>query len=181
MTTPYDALAKGGRNAAKVVKTKYLNKYLENPNICEYCGKEILPRENEKVSATKSKKFCNLSCSSKHRNEHRIKKEPKEKEPRKPKERFLPERRKGELFSNRKNWQSARSTIQKWARIAYDESGGKKQCFVCGYTHYIEICHIKPVSDFGDEALVKEINDIKNLVALCPNHHWEFDNKILKL
>ena len=26
-----------------------------------------------------------------------------------------------------------------------------------------------------------EINDIKNLVALCPNHHCEFDNKILKL
>lgn len=34
---------------------------------------------------------------------------------------------------------------------------------------------------FDDEALVKEINDIENLVPLCPNHHWEFDNKILKL
>ena len=94
MTTPYDALAKGGRNAAKVVKTKYLNKYLENPNICEYCGKEILPRENEKVSETKSKRFCNLSCSSKHRNEHRLKKQVKEKEPKTPKERAILERKK---------------------------------------------------------------------------------------
>lgn len=181
MTTPYDALAKGGRNAAKVVKTKYLNKYLENPNICEYCGKEILPRENEKVSETKSKRFCNLSCSSKHRNEHRLKKQVKEKEPKTPKERAILEREKGDLFSNRKNWQSARSSIQKWARIIYLESGKIQQCSVCGYVNHIEICHRKPVSDFDDEALVKEINDIENLVPLCPNHHWEFDNKILKL
>ena len=54
-------------------------------------------------------------------------------------------------------------------------------CFVCGYTHHVQVCHKKAVSDFDDKALVKEINDIDNLVALCPNHHWEFDNKILKL
>jgi len=30
------------------------------------------------------------------------------------------------------------------------------------------------VADFPDDALILEINDIKNLVALCPTHHWEF-------
>jgi len=37
------------------------------------------------------------------------------------------------------------------------------------------------VSDFPDAALIAEINDIANLVALCPNHHWEFDHGVLTL
>ena len=32
------------------------------------------------------------------------------------------------------------------------------------------------MSDFSDDAKISEINDIRNLIALCPNHHWEFDN-----
>lgn len=49
------------------------------------------------------------------------------------------------------------------------------------YTNYCEVCHIKPVNGFSDESLVSEINDINNLVALCPNHHWEFDHGLLQL
>lgn len=49
-----------------------------------------------------------------------------------------------------------------------------------GYDKHIEIAHIKAVSDFSDDSLISEINDKNNLVALCPNHHWEFDNGFLK-
>lgn len=28
---------------------------------------------------------------------------------------------------------------------------------------------------------MKEINDIENLVALCPTHHWEQENGFLSL
>jgi len=59
---------------------------------------------------------------------------------------------------------------------------GYPGCAICGYTNHYEICHIKSVSSFPPDALiVKEINNINNLIALCPNHHWEFDNDILKL
>ena len=45
------------------------------------------------------------------------------------------------------------------------------KCFVCGYNNHVEIAHIKAVSDFDKEAELSEINNINNLVALCPNHH----------
>jgi predicted restriction endonuclease len=40
----------------------------------------------------------------------------------------------------------------------------------------VEICHRTDVKDFPDETLISEINNINNLVALCPNHHKEFDD-----
>lgn len=41
--------------------------------------------------------------------------------------------------------------------------------------------NLKAVADFDDGTLVSEINDINNLIALCPNHHWEYDNGLLEL
>lgn len=55
------------------------------------------------------------------------------------------------------------------------------KCAICGYDKHIEIAHIKAVSDFEDSVKISEINSINNLIALCPNHHWEYDNNILKL
>lgn len=88
---------------------------------------------------------------------------------------------KKELFSNRKNWQSARSSIQKMARNVFFSNNKEPKCCVCGYDKHVEVAHIKPVSDFTDETLIKEINSIDNLIGLCPNHHWEYDNGILKI
>lgn len=88
---------------------------------------------------------------------------------------------KAELFSRRKNWQSARTSIRNHASRIYLVSGGRKQCAICGYSLHIEICHRKPVSQFSDHALISEINAFSNLIALCPNHHWELDNGLLLL
>lgn len=33
--------------------------------------------------------------------------------------------------------------------------------------------------DFSSESLMIEINDPKNLIVLCPTHHWEFDHGYL--
>ena len=63
--------------------------------------------------------------------------------------------------------------------MIFKKSNRPQKCVICGYDKHIEIAHIKSVSEFSDDALVSEINDINNLVALCPNHHWEFDNGIL--
>ena len=86
---------------------------------------------------------------------------------------------KGELFDSRKNWQSARTAIRKLADSAYKASNKPRECAICGYNKHIEIAHIKGVSEFDDDSLISEINDIDNLVALCPNHHWEFDSGVL--
>ena len=74
-----------------------------------------------------------------------------------------------------------RNYVQKHARKVFMESGMEYKCSLCGYGHHVDICHIKPVSSFSDEVLILEINDIGNLAALCPNHHWELDNNLLEL
>lgn len=86
---------------------------------------------------------------------------------------------KGELFEHRKNWQSARSGIQKLARETFFENNKNPKCAICGYSNHVEVAHIKAVSEFEDTATVREINSMDNLIGLCPNHHWEYDHGIL--
>ena len=88
---------------------------------------------------------------------------------------------KGDLLSSRKNYQSYRSSVRKLAELSYKNSGKPMACSICGYDKHVEIAHIKAVSDFDDSATIAEINSIDNLIALCPNHHWEYDNGVLKL
>lgn len=88
---------------------------------------------------------------------------------------------KGELFAERKNWQSARSAIRRNAREIFLEHYLIHKCAICGYDKYIEVAHIKPVSEFENSATIREINSITNLIGLCPNHHWEYDNGFIKI
>jgi len=83
------------------------------------------------------------------------------------------------LYDRRSGWQSANSTIRKHSRLVFFASNEIKVCKICGYSNHIEVCHIKQVKEFTDDAKILEINDIGNLIALCPNHHWEFDNNLL--
>jgi len=56
------------------------------------------------------------------------------------------------------------------------------ECSYCGYNKHVHVCHIKDVKDFPDDVLYREVvNSIDNLIKLCPNHHWEFDNFQLSL
>jgi len=57
----------------------------------------------------------------------------------------------------------------------------KRECVSCGYDKHIEICHIKSISSFDKNVTLNEINDPSNLVLLCPNCHWEFDNGLLDI
>lgn len=52
-----------------------------------------------------------------------------------------------------------------------------KNCEHCGYNKHVEVCHIRPISDFPDDALISEVNDRSNIKILCPNCHWEFDHR----
>lgn len=54
-------------------------------------------------------------------------------------------------------------------------------CYVCGYTKHVELAHIRPISKFPETALLKDVNSRTNVVQLCPNCHWEFDNNLISL
>lgn len=81
-------------------------------------------------------------------------------------------------FSEGLNYQK-NSKIRQHARKNYLRSDSPKCCVICGYSKHIDVCHIKDISSFPDDALVKEINHLSNLIGLCKNHHWEFDKNIL--
>lgn len=66
--------------------------------------------------------------------------------------------------------------IRDRARTIYKNSKKPKTCIICGYNLHCDIAHIKPVSKFNTNAKLTEVNNIDNLVALCKNHHWEFDH-----
>lgn len=88
---------------------------------------------------------------------------------------------KGEYFSKSKSWWNAAIGVRKRARKAFMASGKPRCCAVCGYSLHIEVAHIKPVSEFPDDTPIQLINEPSNLIALCPTHHWEFDNGYLKI
>jgi 5-methylcytosine-specific restriction endonuclease McrA len=56
----------------------------------------------------------------------------------------------------------------------------KKPCANCGYDKHVELCHIKPIKEFNADSKIKDVNSYENLIQLCPNCHWEFDNGLLK-
>lgn len=153
-----------------------ITKYMENPNLCQNCGK-IIQVGTKKVAEIKIKKYCNRSCAAIANNKipKRIRK-PKVTKPKVTKSyiRFLT-KTKSEIFTNR-SWQAARSIIQKSARFIYFHTNKENKCKLCDYKNHIEVAHIKSVASFHGNAKLYEINHIKNLIGLCPNHHWEFDN-----
>ncbi len=194
----------GGQATAKISRQNAINEYYKNPNKCRECEKVIEVFENKKVSEIRKKVFCNGSCAATFNNKKSPKrqkqkkvakvklvkiKNPVEKKKKEEKQKIIKTslkktlngRTKADVFNKSINWQAARSIIQRHARTTFKLSDKKKCCLECGYDKHYEVCHKKSVSSFNDEAnIVDEINNINNLVALCPNHHWEFDNGILK-
>lgn len=73
------------------------------------------------------------------------------------------------------------SRIRDKSREIYIQSGAPQLCFICGYNKTFHVCHIKPISTFSLDTKISEINALSNIIALCPNHHWELDHGILVL
>lgn len=70
--------------------------------------------------------------------------------------------------------------IRDWARRIYANSGRPYVCVNCGYDKHVEVCHIQAIKSFPEETPLNIVNSLENLVALCPNCHWEFDNGLLQ-
>lgn len=170
---------------------------------CLNCKTILVKNSNEKNWEFRRRKFCNKSCSASYNNKNRIKKVKKclycnsdivGKSVRKfcsrkcssEQQSLLSQKAresttKKELFERRGSWQSARAGIQKDARTVYLKSGKPMECKICGYSKHVEVCHIISVSEFSEDSTFGEINNPNNLVGLCPNHHWEFDNGFIQI
>ena len=153
-------------------------------NHCLYCGKE-----------TANPKYCSRSCAAQSTNRLY---------PKRKKRSYycqacgtkVPARRKycDSCNPHRVDWDMVslsdlqdkrryqiNSRVRELARKAYIASGRPQQCAVCGYHKHIDVCHVKPINSFPPASTIGEINSLHNLVALCPNCHWEFDNGLLSL
>lgn len=52
-------------------------------------------------------------------------------------------------------------------------------CAICAYSKCYQVCHIKAVKNFSNSTVMTVVNSLNNLIALCPNHHWELDHNLL--
>lgn len=52
-----------------------------------------------------------------------------------------------------------------------------QSCVKCGYDKHIEVAHVKSITEFDLDTPISIINHPTNLLALCPNCHWEHDHK----
>ena len=170
--------------------------YILHPNLCKQCGDPILPKDGVKLADTKKKSFCSYSCSSTFNSRRRYASIEKNrcqcgkvirKKYKQCIECLQGERQatrpitKGELFKRRSTWQSARTYIRNVSHRNMEESKRDKVCFCCQYSKHVEIAHIKSVSSFSDDTTIHEICSVDNLVYLCPNCHWEYDNQVLTI
>jgi hypothetical protein len=82
-------------------------------------------------------------------------------------------RNKSSIDGRHPSWRHAhiRSFARSWLKDLI-----KQECESCGYDKHTELAHIKAIADFDDSALLGEVNNINNIIVLCPNCHWEFDN-----
>lgn len=159
------------------------------------CNKEFDKKPNQ-IAKTKHN-FCSRSCSVAYNNKKRPKKQ------RKPSfckecgvEVLLRRTLCDECNPNCVDWASitlrdykSHNCIQSnkfrklrhLSKSAYKRSKKPQQCCNCGYSKHIEICHIKPVYMYDLDTPVSVVNAIDNLIALCPNCHWELDNGLISL
>lgn len=85
----------------------------------------------------------------------------------------------GEAIYDKAHRSSAYALVRTRARAAVKDR--VRSCANCGYDKHVEVCHIRAIRDFPLTSLLSEINEDSNLVLLCPNCHWEFDNGLLAL
>jgi hypothetical protein len=85
-----------------------------------------------------------------------------------------------EYYKDSKHSTGMQSYIRSNARSTYSQKV-LPYCVNCDYTYHAEVCHIKPIHDFTDDSRLSEINSEANLVYLCPNCHWEFDNGLISI
>jgi hypothetical protein len=151
------------------------NKETQNP---KFCGRSCSTAYNNKLNPrkklegicscgkviSKTRKYC-VDCRNTNSEEYR-------------KMTLAEFQKRSSVKGKHPSWKNAhlRHFARRWHKERIIEP-----CQNCGYDKHVEVCHIKPVRDFLPTATLGEVNAKENVVFLCPNCHWEFDNGLLTL
>lgn len=85
----------------------------------------------------------------------------------------------GEIIYKNHHKSSAYALVRTKARAVIKKLGITK-CQNCNYCKHVEVAHKIKISSFPLDTLVDVINRPSNLLALCPNCHWELDHSMLE-
>lgn len=133
---------------------------------CKKCGCKFL--NSKEYSGKKVLAWICKECSEYHRNRTQ-----------RAKDRTVEEAI--ELLSVKGKHPSWKNCLVRTNNRAWNKHLTELPCQNCGYDKHVELCHIKPVSDFPLTATLGEINAESNNLVLCRNCHWEFDHELLRL
>lgn len=157
---------------------------------CLNCGAELRQREKEKKFWFLKRQFCNRSCSAIYTNKQFPKRKYEGKACKCGKK--INNNSKtchnckiiktsndygNRLLKNCIGKGNARvkfSAIRAHARRLLELNNINKKCKYCNF-NYVDVCHIVPLSSYSESSLVKDFNNLENLIYLCPNHHTLLD------
>lgn len=144
---------------SQIYKNNFCNKecrqdYMVKWVECATCDKRFKKRVSQ-IKKT-ANNFCNKSCAATFNNS----KFPKRKIP-----------------LHTKNFRERVRADQARLRQTLE----RNPCFRCGYSKHVDLCHIKAVSEFNENTPIKQVNSLSNLIHLCKNCHWEYDNGLLDI
>lgn len=78
-------------------------------------------------------------------------------------------------------------TYAKMSRVRMDakdiakNAGLLKECAVCGETDCLHTCHVKEISSYPESTLVKDVNNLSNLIGLCPTCHNKLHANLISI
>lgn len=151
---------------------------------------------NRKPGKSDRMRFCNNSCAAKHSNRNRrdnekyscpycdSTKKPSSKacrdcsNSRRNRSNNLDNKTLAELKSEYSHSQY-HAKLRGDSRASYLFSKRPMFCLICNYSKHVDICHIIDIKEFSMDTKISVVNHINNLLALCRNHHWEFDHSEL--
>jgi|SRR5438067_407506 len=152
--------------------------------VCPTCGAE-----------TRNPRFCSRTCAAKRNNVLAPKRRPEGRcfvcgTPVPKRTRFCPLHRLnrpldssqpiGAIADGSEHPACRYARLRQHARRLY-RAATPYRCVRCGYDKHIEVCHKRAITSFPSETPIAVVNDLANLVGLCPNCHWEFDHGLLQL
>lgn len=153
-------------NYHRTIRENKICEYLADPNICRWCDQIIRPHEKEKISMVKKRKFCCRKCSMLWRNKNIVNSKTTD---------FL-DRTKKEIYEQCRFPSDANAAIARNAKRLLQRIKPINKCVICGSTKRLEVCHIRSIADFSNDAYIYEINKMNNIIMLCPNCHYAFDD-----
>ena len=144
-------------------------KYSKSPEVeCAECGKRFRKTLSQIKKSKSGRHFCCSSHAAAYNNRKYVKRPP-------PSILTMKDLKEGKTYNA---W---KARLSNHSRRIYLNSTSDHSCKNCGYDKHIDVCHIKPVASFSESCTVAEVNSLDNLVGLCKNCHWEFDNQLLFL